>query len=160
MPCRTSCRFSVHPIFLDLLDLGFIDDMMLKMAYALVMNLEVLNHLNFSHSFFGGFLNTREFWNLDFNARVILNMYFTFLVVVAGIGGGLRIERGEIKWRRGDNSSFTHGLYQLWCIQSARQLKFWPLFFGQVLYTCIQILDFDTRIELIMFFTFAIVVEK
>lgn len=46
-----------------------------------VMNLKVLSHLSCNHLFWVC-LNTHEFHNLDINTRVILNMFFTFVVVV------------------------------------------------------------------------------
>lgn len=61
-----------------------------------VTNYEVLNHFNFNSLFLGMFY-THASQYLGFDTSIELNMFFTYVVVCGGIGGGVRLERGMTK---------------------------------------------------------------
>ena len=47
-----------------------------------VLSFDVLNHESFNHHFWACFIY-KQFEDLDFDTRVELNMFFTFVIVVA-----------------------------------------------------------------------------
>ena len=61
-----------------------------------VMNFGVLNHESFNHCF----CNWACFILVDFYTRVELNMFLHICSSCGGIGGGVRLKKGEMEVKR------------------------------------------------------------